>query len=718
MTLGRERRESFTGCFEMQERKALGRFDLNKILSASGATKKSHLLPAVLLLGVVWCLVFLASMYWNAGHLQQATMGRVLSQAEAALNKDMTYRHLVSDVGGVYVPVDRGVEPNPYLAHIPHRDVTTEDGRELTLVNSSYFVRLVHDREAARFPDGIRGHVTSLNPLRPGNAPDEWEREALLAFKAGAPQWSESFSREGKAYFRLMRPRIAIPACIECHSNQGYKAGDVLGGISITVPMESMKAEADEALFRLGMWHLLLWAVGISGLVLGYHLLRRHEGHMRFSALHDELTGLPKRLLFMDRLQQRLETAKRHDHTGAVLFFDLDRFKIINDSLGHGVGDQMLREVGRRLQANLRQEDTVARLGGDEFVVLLAELDSDAETVVTEVQLVADKLRSALAQPYLLGIRELYASASIGIALFSKDSLDTHEVLQQADIAMYRAKQAGGDSYHFFLPSMQQAATERLEAGHALRLALEREEFQIYYQPILDITQPGRIVGAEALLRWRHPERGMVLPEEFIGIAEETGLMLDLGDWVLYQVCRQLWQWNQESPDLDYGRISVNISTSQFHQPAFEAKVINAAVVAEVDPSRLCLEVTENLLARNLDDSITKMQKLQAHGFRFSIDDFGTGRSSLFGLKQLPMDSLKIDHSFVGGIHDDEGHTAIVESTLAMCSRMGFMTVAEGVETEEQLAFLAAGRCDYYQGFLFSEPVPAAQFEELLRSGV
>ncbi len=701
----------------MQERKAQGRFDLNQILSAAGTTKRSHLLPAVLLLGGFWCLVFLGSMYWSVGQLQEATMAQVLSQAEAALNKDMTYRHLVSDVGGVYIPTDRGVEPNPHLAHVPHRDVTTEDGRELTLVNSSYFVRLVHDQEATHFPEGIRGHVTSLNPLRPENAPDEWEREALLAFKAGAPQWSESFSRGDKEYFRLMRPRMATQACIECHSNQGYKAGDVLGGISITVPMGPIVAEADEALFTLGIWHLLLWAVGISGLLFGYHLLRRHEHQMRFSALHDELTGLPKRLLFMDRLQQRLETAKRHDHTGAVLFFDLDRFKIINDSLGHSVGDQMLREVGHRLQANLRQEDTVARLGGDEFVVLLAELDSDAETVVTEVQLVAEKLRSALAKPYILGIRELYASASIGIALFSKDSRDTNEVLQQADTAMYRAKEAGGDSYHFFLPSMQQAASERLEAGQALRLALERGEFQIYYQPILDIGQPDRIVGAEALLRWQHPERGTVLPEEFIGIAEETGLMLDLGDWVLYEVCQQMWKWNRESPDLDYGRISVNISASHFHQTGFTAKVVNALVVAELDPSRLCLEVTESLLARNPDAAISKMEKLQKHGFRFSVDDFGTGCSSLAGLKKLPMHSLKIDHSFVGGIHNSDGHAAIVESTLAMSSRMGFMTVAEGVETEEQLAFLAAGRCDYYQGFLFSEPVPAAQFEELLRKG-
>ena len=699
----------------MQERKAPGRYDLNRILSATGTTKRSHLLPAVLLLGVVWCLAFLASMYWGTVHLQEATMARVLSQAEAALNKDMTYRHLVSDVGGVYIPTDRGVNPNPYLAHVPHRDVTTEDGRELTLVNSSYFVRLVHDQEAAHFPDGIRGHVTSLNPLRPENAPDEWEREALLAFKAGAPQWSESFSRGDSEYFRLMRPRMATPACIECHSDQGYKAGDVLGGISITVPMGPLVAEADEALFQLGMWHLLLWAVGISGLLLGYHLLRRQERQMQFSALHDELTGLPKRLLFMDRLQQRLETAKRHAHTGAVLFFDLDRFKIINDSLGHSVGDQMLREVGRRLQANLRQEDTVARLGGDEFVILLAELDSDAETVVTEVQLVADKLRSALAQPYVLGIRELYAPASIGIALFSKDSRDTNEVLQQADTAMYRAKEAGGDSYHFFLPSMQQAATERLEAGQALRLALEREEFQIYYQPILDIGQPDRIVGAEALLRWQHPQRGVVLPEEFIAIAEETGLMPDLGDWVLYEVCRQMWKWNRESPDLDYGRISINISASQFHQTGFTAKIMNAMGVAEIDPSRLCLEVTESLLARNPDAAVTKMEKLQEHGFRFSVDDFGTGCSSLAGLKKLPMHSLKIDHSFVGGIHQGNGHAAIVESTLAMSAHMGFMTVAEGVETEEQLEFLAAGRCDYYQGFLFSEPLPAAQFEELLR---
>jgi diguanylate cyclase (GGDEF)-like protein len=699
----------------MQEGRTPDRFDLNQVLSVTGTTKKSHLLPAVLLLGVVWCLAFLASMYWNMGHLQEATMARVLSQAEAALNKDMTYRHLVSDVGGIYVPTDRGVEPNPYLAHIPHRDVTTQEGRELTLVNSSYFVRLVHDQTAVAFPDGIQGHVTSLNPLRPQNAPDAWEREALRAFRSGASQWTDVFDRDGQEYFRLMRPRMATHACIECHT-EGYKAGDVLGGISVTVPMGPLTAQSEGALFQLGVWHLLLWAAGISGLILGYYLLRRHERQMRFSALHDELTGLPKRLLFMDRLQQRMETAKRHDHTGAVLFFDLDRFKMINDSLGHSVGDQLLREVARRLQANLRQEDTVARIGGDEFVVLLAELDSDAETVVSEVQLVADKLQSALAQPYILGIRELHASASIGIALFSQDSRDANDLLQQADIAMYRAKEAGGDSFHFFLPSMQQTATERMEAARALERALERGEFQIYYQPILDIHQPGRIVGAEALLRWAHPERGMVLPDEFIGIAEESGLMLDLGDWVLYEVCQQMRRWNRESPNLDYGHISINISASQFHQSTFDAKVINALVVAEVEPSRICLEVTENLLARDLDNSVTKMHRLQKHGFRFSIDDFGTGCSSLAGLNKLPMHSLKIDHSFVQEIHVNDTHAAIVESTLAMSARMGFMTVAEGVETEEQLEFLAAGRCDFYQGFLFSEPVPAIQFEELLRN--
>ncbi len=668
----------------------------------------------MILLGVVWSLAFLASGYWNTQHLHDMAKKRALSQAKAAINKDMTYRHLVSGVGGVYIPTDRGVTPNPYLAHIPHRDVTTKEGRELTLVNSSYFTRLVHDQEAIISPNGIRGHVTSMRPLRPENAPDEWEQLAISAFKKGATQWSGESVRNGEKYFRLMQPRMTKIACIECHIDQGYKPGDVMGGISVSIPMKPLLEDSREGVFQLGAWHLFFWLTGIVGLLMGYSLLLRQERQMRFSALHDVLTGLPNRALFLDRLNQRLETAKRHDHTGAVLFIDLDRFKNINDSLGHSIGDQLIQEVGQRLQRMLRSEDTVARLGGDEFVVLLAELDSDAEAVVAEVQIVADKILEVLAQHHKLGGRELYASSSIGIALFSKETIDSNEVLQQADVAMYRAKDAGGNCHHFFLPSMQYAAEERLNIEHALRRALERNEFQLYYQPIVDIKQPGRMVGAEALLRWQHPEQGTVFPAAFIGVAEETGLILDIGDWVVHEVCRQMRVWNDRKPDLDYGKISINISPTQFQQTDFVSKLVNAVEISQVDPSNIYLELTENLLVRDINGVAEKMRELKLHGLQFSIDDFGTGYSSLAYLKRLPLDILKIDQSFVRDIATDPNDAAIVESILAISSRMGFNVVAEGVETEEQLGFLSSRECDLYQGYLFSQPLPAEGFEAML----
>jgi len=382
-------------------------------LSVDGSLKRSHLLPWVIALWVVWCLAFVVSMYWNIRHANNMMMDQVLSQAQAAIDKDMTYRHLVSSVGGVYIPTDKGIEPNPYLAHIPHRDVTTESGRKLSLVNSSYFTRLVHDREATVSPNGIRGHVTSLKPLRPENTPDEWEKQALLAFQNGAQQQTGTSADDDGDHFRLMQPRMAKASCMECHGHQGYKMGDVMGGISVSVPMGPLLAESEKQVFQLSLWHVLFWLGGTVGLFQGYYLLLRQEHQMRFSALHDVLTGLPNRALFLDRLSQRLETAKRHDYTGAVLFFDLDRFKTINDSLGHSVGDQLLCEVGSRLKKLLRSEDTVARLGGDEFVILLAELNTDAETVVTEVQIIVEKILKALAQPYKIGTRELYTPTSI-----------------------------------------------------------------------------------------------------------------------------------------------------------------------------------------------------------------------------------------------------------------------------------------------------------------
>ncbi len=678
---------------------------------------RSHLLPWVMVLGAIWCLVFLASIAWNLHNNRNTAVDQALFWAKAAIDKDMTYRQLVSSVGGVYMPVDQGIEPNPQLAHIPYRDITTVEGRRLTLVNSSYFTRLVHDKEALNSPSGVRGHVTSLKPLRPENAPDEWEKKALLAFQQGAKQWSGVVTENGNDYFRLILPRIAKESCMECHGHQGYQLGDVMGGIGVSVPMGALQAESEKRVYLMSIWHFLLWLGGMLGLLLGYYLLRRQEQEMRYSALHDLLTGLPNRALFIDRLNQQLETVKRHNHMGAVLFLDLDRFKTINDSLGHSVGDQLLWAAGQTLQKTLRHEDTVARLGGDEFVILLVKLGSDPKAVVAEVQAITCKILEALARPHQIGSHRLHAISSIGVALFSHESSTAHEVLKQADVAMYRAKAAGGNCSRFFRPSMQHAAEERLDAEHALRRALEHEEFLLYYQPILDIRRPGRIVGAEALLRWQHPEKGIKFPGEFIDVAEETGLILDLGDWVIFEVCRQIQKWSTSKPSIHFGHISINISPRQFQQADFASKLINAVQMAEIDPAKLCLELTENLLVRDIEDVAEKMRELKAYGFQFSIDDFGTGYSSLAYLKQLPLDTLKIDQSFVRDITTNPNDAAIVESILAMSSRMGFWVVAEGVETEEQLMFMTAHECDFYQGFLYSQAVTAEEFANQIIEG-
>jgi len=675
---------------------------------------KSHLLPWVMILSAIWCLVFLASIAWNLHNNHNTAVDQALFWAKAAIDKDITYRQLVASVGGVYMPIDQGIKPNPQLAHIPYRDVTTEEGRRLTLVNSSYFTRLIHDREVSNSPNGVRGHVTSLKPLRPENTPNEWEKEALQAFQQGVRERSGVVTENGAEYFSLMLPRIAKESCMGCHGHQGYQLGDVIGGISVSVPMSGLQAESKKRVYLMSIWHFLLWLGGMLGLLLGYYLLRRQEQQMRYSALYDLLTGLPNRALLIDRLNQQLETVKRHNHMGAVLFIDLDRFKTINDSLGHSVGDQLLWAAGQTLQKTLRHEDTVARLGGDEFVVLLVKLDSDPKAVVAEVQAITCKILEALAHPHQIGGHRLHATSSIGVALFSHESKNAHDVLQQADVAMYRAKAAGGNCSQFFRPSMQHAAEERLDAEHALRHALEREEFLLYYQPILDIRQPGRIVGAEALLRWQHPEKGIKFPGEFIDIAEETGLILDLGDWVICEACRQIHEWSVNKPDVNWGHISINISPRQFQQADFASKLINAVQMAEVDPAKLCLELTENLLVRDIEDVAGKMRELKAYGFQFSIDDFGTGYSSLAYLKQLPLDTLKIDQSFVRDITTNPSDVAIVESILAMSSRMGFWVVAEGVETEEQLMFMAEHDCDFYQGFLYSPAVTAEKFLLLL----
>jgi diguanylate cyclase (GGDEF)-like protein/PAS domain S-box-containing protein len=428
-------------------------------------------------------------------------------------------------------------------------------------------------------------------------------------------------------------------------------------------------------------------------------------------AFYDPLTHLPNRRLMMDRLQQAFATSARTGMQGALLCLDLDHFKTLNDTLGHDMGDVLLQQVAQRLGACVREGDTVARLGGDEFLVLLEDLGALATEAAEQAQGVGEKILAALNQPYQLASHHAHSTTSVGAVLFSGQSQTVEEVVKHADLAMYAAKTAGRNGIRFFDPKMQAAVTVRAALENDLRTALEQGQFTLHYQ-----TQVGcgeRIVGAEALIRWHHPTRGMVPPFEFIPLAEETGLILSIGLWVLQTACAQLRRW-QDSPATAHLQLAVNVSARQFRQVDFMEQIVTVLRQTGARPDQLKLELTESVALDNVDDTIAKMNALRALGLRFSMDDFGTGQSSLSYLTRLPLDQLKIDQSFVRNIGIQHTDALIVQTIIGMAHSLGIDVIAEGVETEAQRAFLERHGCTLWQGYLFSRPVPLEHFEQLM----
>ena len=438
---------------------------------------------------------------------------------------------------------------------------------------------------------------------------------------------------------------------------------------------------------------------------------KRYEAEARMAAFHDALTGLPNRRMLIDRYRRAVASSARKRQHGALMYLDLDHFKLLNDTLGHEVGDGFLREVARRLLACVRPGDTVARLGGDEFVVVLEDLAAGAADAAGQAGVIAERIRAALAQSYLVGDYVHRGSSSIGVVLFEapRDDLDTE--LARADSAMYQAKRGGRDGVHFFDAGLQSRLAERAALDREMRAALAAEQFELFYQVQVDAAE--RACGAEALIRWRHPERGLVMPGAFIAAAEESGFIRLLGAWVLRAACRQLVAW-QASPHTRAMRLSVNVSAKQFAQFDFVAHVQDVLDETGAPPSLLRLELTESTALRDVERTVETMRALKGLGVRFSMDDFGSGYSSLTYLRRLPFDELKIDQSFVRGLGQDGVGVAIVRSIVAMSEALGIDVVAEGVETADERAALAAHGCGTYQGYLFGRPIPARDFEAAL----
>ncbi len=463
----------------------------------------------------------------------------------------------------------------------------------------------------------------------------------------------------------------------------------------------------------------------VEVLQLAHALTRKWEmnrdirGRLNRLAYYDSLTRLPNRVLFIDRLSQVLEIAQRYGNKGALLFIDMDNFKRINDTLGHTLGDLLLKNMAKRLTQCLRSSDTIARpapsnmaarIGGDEFTVILPRLQSEEEAAV-----VARRIADHLSQPLVLGNHEVIVTPSIGISLFPQDGDDVETLLKNADLAMYFAKRIGPNTSSYYQESMNAAALKRLTMEKHLRQAIERDEFSLHYQPQFNLLT-GKLSGLEALLRWNNWELGNIPPMEFIPLAEENGLIIDIGAWVMHTACRQAGKWLSQG--LDLKRIAVNVSVKQFTHPQFLDMVKNTLAETGFEPQRLEIEITESLLVQDTDPIKETFQMLKEMNIRIAVDDFGTGYSSLARLNEMPIDCLKIDRSFVWGIDGGSKDQSIISAIIAMAEGMHLTVIAEGVETDGQADFLRTKQCQQAQGYLFSRPIPTDQVEDFLRKTI
>jgi len=472
--------------------------------------------------------------------------------------------------------------------------------------------------------------------------------------------------------------------------------------------------------------HLTITAVKNSeGAVTNYvstitdiTLTKASEDEIKHLAYYDPLTRLPNRRLLLDRLRQALASIARSGRVGALLFIDLDNFKTLNDTLGHDIGDILLQQVAKRLESCVREGDTVARLGGDEFVIMLEDLSKNSLEAAEQAESVGIKILSTLNQPYQLGTHEHHNTPSIGVTLFTDNSQSIDDLMKQADIAMYQSKKAGRNTLHFFDPKMQETIDTRANLERELHNALEKQQFQLFFQlQVSNKQEVGNYIptGAEVLIRWIHPERGVVSPAEFIPLAEESGLILPIGQWVLDTACAQIKAWENNAITQNLV-LAVNVSAKQFRQPDFVSQLKETVKLHEISPTRLKLELTESLLLEDIEGTISIMNELNKIGFRFSLDDFGTGYSSLQYLKRLPLDQIKIDQSFVRDIVFDVNDRAIVKTIIAMAISLNLKYIAEGVETEEQRQLLFDMGCTHYQGYLYCKPMAIEPFEALLKS--
>ncbi len=667
---------------------------------------------------LAWSLLLGFSLNWYLESLHRDQIQLATQSARNNWNKDAAFRRWASRHGGLYVKPDLRTPPNPYLAHLPNRDLVTSDGTRLTLMNPAYMMRQMVQEFEEMY--GVKGKITGKVLLNPANAPDQWETRVLDRFaEENIDEAVDETLIEGEPFLRYMRPMYMTEGCVTCHGHLGFHDGDLRGGVSIAIPLKPfLAAFADNA--RTAWWtHGIIWLIGCVGMTAFGLIMHRRQRERRdllqqleHGALHDKLTGLPNRALFLERLQQAMQELRQGGGTAFhVGFMDLDRFKNLNDSYGHSVGDRVLRLVAERLRRALRPGDTAARMGGDEFTFLFHGALNNDEAIQ-----IAQRLLDAVRQPLALDDNHLSVDASIGLCAGHPSYRHREEIVRDADTAMYRAKATGKGRVDLFDPGMHEAVRHLALMEQGLKQAVAQEQLELYYQPVVDVAE-GRIRGFEALLRWTHPELGRVPPDRFIPVAEETGAIHEIGEWVLRQACRQVHDWNLEF-ERDQGFfVSVNLSAKQAVSEQLLAKVQNALELSRLPAKLLHCEITETTL---LDDQPAARQHLAAlrdMGIGLNADDFGKGYCSLTYLQEFEFDTLKIDKQFVQDMSAAGRGLKLVKTLLMLSRDLDMNVIAEGVETEDQYNRLRAMGCRWMQGYLLSPPHTASRIRSMLREG-
>ncbi|MEN8169540.1 MAG: EAL domain-containing protein [Pseudomonadota bacterium] len=833
------------------------------------------------ILVALWTAVLAGSYVSNAHQIQSLQLEQASSELSANALKNQVFRMWATSHGGIYVPVTETQRPDPYISSLPERDVVTPSGRVLTLISPALMMRQFNELAKEKFD--IDGHISGIKPINPLNTADTWEQRAYQQFSLGKKEVSAITTRGGQSYLRLMHPAYMKAPCLKCHAVQGFQEGDLGGGYSVSINLGPIEKITEERMSALRDGHLIIWVLGLAGILFGKYLLAKQINHReqaqakikhdynsqqlisgvlktslkpisfeqrlermlqqiiempwlqlqakgavfitgssdelemvaqhgmsmealntcasiklgeclcgqvaqrgkliykaciddghehRFcgmeehghyglpihgsdrllgvinlyiahnhprsedeiallttvsntigtmiqrhqaeqtllhNAYYDDLTNMPNRPRFLQQLNQRMMRLERNPGSKfAVLFLDLDRFKVINDSLGHTVGDKLLVEVAKRLKESIRPEDSVARLGGDEFTILLEDISSE-----NEVSEIAERIYTIMRDPYDVETSELYAPSSIGITFSNPRYQTPEEMLRDANIAMYRAKGLDGGHCVFFDQAMHISAIKRHSMESELLRAFENNELKVYYQPIIS-SQSGRITGVEALVRWPRPDGTMVPPDEFIPLAEETSLINDIGLWVLREACRQMQVWHSTLPQYGDLYVSINLSGKQLMQANLFELIETILLGINYKPEKLRLEITESTLINESVSNVLLLQKFRDHEYRFYIDDFGTGYSSLSYLHNFPFDALKIDRSFVSKLQNGDGHRKMVETIISIAHNFNMKVVAEGIETQQQRDQLRSMGCEYLQGFLFSRPLPADELTALL----